>query len=48
MQKSGTLDTLNAAMHGRTNVQTGYKHYLRPNRAMDEAAENMGSSLFSA
>ena len=48
MQEAGTLDTLNAAMHGRTNVQTGYKHYLRPNRAMDEAAENMGSSLFSA
>lgn len=45
VQDAGALDTVNAAMHGRTNVQTGYKHYLRPSAVLDRAAEDMGSSL---
>ena len=42
MQDSGALDTVNARLHGRTNVQTGYRHYLRPNAALDSAAQAMG------
>lgn len=42
MQEAGTLDTINARMHGRTNVQTGYTHYLHPSRSMEVAAEQMG------
>lgn len=44
-QEAGTLDTVNARLHGRTNVQTGYKHYLRPSKALDEAASNLGEVL---
>lgn len=42
MQEAGVLDTLNARMHGRTNVITGYRHYLRPDAAMDAAAVECG------
>lgn len=42
MQEAGVLDTLNARMHGRTNVLTGYRHYLRPDAAMDAAAVECG------
>ena len=42
MQEAGVLDTVNARIHGRTNVQTGYAHYLRPSVALDEAAITMG------
>jgi len=45
MQDAGTLDTVNARLHGRTNVQTGYRHYLRPSAALDRAAEQMGSAV---
>lgn len=45
MQEAGVLDTVNARMHGRTNVQTGYSHYLRPDRALDDAARAFGEAL---
>lgn len=45
MQDAGTLDTVNARIHGRSNVQTGYRHYLRPSAALDRAAESMGESV---
>lgn len=38
LQGAGVLDTVNARMHGRTNVQTGYAHYLKPSAALDEAS----------
>lgn len=45
MQDAGALDTVNARLHGRTNVQTGYRHYLRPNEALDSAASALGDML---
>lgn len=45
MQEAGALDTVNARLHGRTNVQTGYTHYLRPSKALDDAAEAFGRSV---
>ncbi|RGJ47466.1 hypothetical protein DXD59_00790 [Olsenella sp. TM06-36] len=48
MQEAGALDTVNARLHGRTNVQTGYTHYLRPSRALDDAALLLGESLTCA
>lgn len=48
MQDSGALDTVNARIHGRSNVQTGYRHYLRPSAALDRAAEGMGASVLNA
>lgn len=45
MQDAGALDTVNARMHGRTNVQTGYRHYLRPSAALDSAAQAMGERV---
>lgn len=45
MQEAGVLDTVNARLHGRTNVQTGYSHYLRPDRAIDDAARVFGETL---
>lgn len=42
-QLAGVPDTLNAAMHGRSNVNTGYRHYLVPGGdAMRGAAEGVG------
>jgi integrase len=42
MQRAGVADTLNAAIHGRTNVSTGYEHYLVPGEdATTEAAERL-------
>lgn len=45
LQDAGALDTVNARLHGRTNVQTGYRHYLRPSEALDSAARAMGDML---
>ena len=45
MQDAGALDTVNARLHGRTNVQTGYRHYLRPSAALDSAAQAMGERV---
>ena len=45
VQDAGALDTVNARMHGRTNVQTGYRHYLRPSAALDSAAQAMGDRI---
>lgn len=42
MQGAGVLDTVNARLHGRTNVQTGYSHYLKPDAALDDAAKAFG------
>lgn len=39
LQDAGVLDTLNARIHGRTNVQTGYTHYLKPSAAMDNSVD---------
>lgn len=36
---------MNASLHGRTNVQTGYMHYLRPSKAVDDAAEMLQSTF---
>ena len=48
MQDAGALDTVNARLHGRTNVQTGYRHYLRPSAALDSAAQAMGERVMRA
>lgn len=48
MQDAGVLDTVNARLHGRTNVQTGYRHYLRPSDALDSAAQAMGNRVIQA
>lgn len=48
MQDAGVLDTVNARLHGRTNVQTGYRHYLRPSAALDSAAHAMGDRILGA
>ena len=49
MQDAGTLDTLNARLHGRTNVQVGYGHYLKPQTpAFEAAAENLYQSFRAA
>lgn len=45
VQDTGALDTVNARLHGRTNVQTGYRHYLRPSAALDSAAQAMGERI---
>ena len=47
-QDAGTLDTVNARLHGRSNITTGYRHYLRPSEALDRAAEVMGERVMSA
>lgn len=39
LQDAGVLDTLNARIHGRTNVQTGYTHYLKPSAAIDNSVD---------
>lgn len=48
VQDAGVLDTLNARMHGRNNVETGYRHYLRPSTALDRAAQAMGEHIMRA
>lgn len=48
VQDAGTLDTVNARLHGRSNVQTGYRHYLRPSAALDRAAADMGRMVREA
>lgn len=49
MQDTGTLDTLNARLHGRTNVQVGYGHYLKPQApAFEAAAESLYTAFSSA
>lgn len=48
VQDAGTLDTVNARLHGRSNVQTGYRHYLRPSAALDRAASEMGRMVIEA
>lgn len=48
MQDAGVLDTVNARLHGRTNVQTGYSRYLRPSAALDSAAQAMGDRIMGA
>lgn len=46
MQQGNVTDTLNAAIHGRTNVQTGYRHYLAPrDEARMEAARAVGDQV---
>ena len=46
MQQAGVQDTLNAALHGRSNVQTGYRHYLVPGDASAaRAAEAVGEAV---
>ena len=45
MQGAGVLDTVNARLHGRTNVQTGYTHYLKPDAALDAAAQAFGRAV---
>lgn len=45
MQDAGALDTVNARLHGRSNVTTGYRHYLKPSDALDAAAERMGERV---
>ena len=41
LQDAGVLDTLNARLHGRTNVQTGYRHYLKPSSSLDAAVDGL-------
>ena len=49
MQAAGVADTLNAAIHGRTNVQTGYRHYLAPKSdAQVAAAQAVGDRVSAA
>lgn len=49
MQSVGVTDTLNAAIHGRTNVQTGYRHYLAPRSdAQLAAAQAVGDRVRDA
>lgn len=49
MQSVGVADTLNAAIHGRTNVQTGYRHYLAPRSdAQVAAAQAVGDRVRDA
>lgn len=49
MQSVGVADTLNAAIHGRTNVQTGYRHYLAPRSdAQLAAAQAVGERVSRA
>ena len=46
MQQAGVQDTLNAALHGRSNVQTGYRHYLAPGSpSAAAAAEALGRAF---
>ena len=46
MQQAGMQDTLNAALHGRSNVQTGYRHNLVPGDASAaRAAEAVGEAV---
>jgi hypothetical protein len=48
-QLGGVADTLNAAIHGRSNVQTGYRHYLVPGSpALSGAAETVGGIVRDA
>ena len=48
-QLAGVPDTLNAAMHGRSNVQTGYRHYLVPGgEALGTAAQGVGALVEGA
>ena len=45
-QRAGLLDTINSRMHGRTNVATGYRHYLSPDiDAYTTAAVGMSKLL---
>lgn len=45
MQDAGALDTVNARLHGRSNISTGYRHYLKPSGALDDAARLMGEKV---
>lgn len=47
MQQMGVQDTLNAALHGRSNVQTGYRHYLSPGDPSALAAASALQTAFS-
>lgn len=45
-QAGGVADTLNAAVHGRTNVQVGYQHYLvPPSSSTMKVAEAVGDAV---
>lgn len=49
MQEAGTLDTLNARLHGRSDVRVGYAHYLKPQApAFEAAAEALWASFRAA
>lgn len=46
MQQQGVQDTLNAALHGRSNVLTGYRNYLNPrDEALSAAANAVGDAV---
>ena len=46
LQRAGVVDTLNARIHGRSNVQTGYAHYLAPGLdSMADAAASVDKLL---
>lgn len=45
MQESGVLDTVNARLHGRTNISTGYRFYLKPNKAVSDASIQLSNYL---
>lgn len=47
MQLAGVSDTVNAALHGRSNVNTGYQHYLMPSTDTYQGAGDVYSRLFS-
>ena len=48
LQLAGVVDSVNARMHGRSNIQTGYLHYQFPALgAMGEAADAMGEMMGS-
>lgn len=48
LQDAGVLDTLNARLHGRTNVQTGYRHYLKPSSALDASVDGLRIAMQEA
>lgn len=49
MLSAGVDPQLNAKMHGRTNVQTGYAHYYRPGLGLQEqAARRVGGEAGDA
>lgn len=46
MQQQGVQDTLNAALHGRSTIATGYRHYLVPgDRSFTMAAQAVGEAV---